>query len=178
MKQNPIVELDLLHKMEYMNKLSLFFESVKTVSLWKRIFSWSAVRSLSYDATEEYAIILKELQNYKERLANLEKTTGADAERISALEDKLQSATVAYTKLNSDSTAIKEKFSAATSELQKCKEELAKMKNSELTKTETYHKNVDRLNNAYAELKEEKQRVNDTRVEEKELEFENKKTFC
>ena len=162
--------------MEYMNKLSLFFESVKTISLWKRIFSWSAVRSLSYDATEEYAIILKELQNYKERLANLEKTTATDAERISALEDKLQSATVAYTKLNSDSTAIKEKFSAATSELQKCKEELAKMKNSELTKTETYHKNVDRLNNAYAELKEEKQRVNDTRVEEKELEFENKKT--
>ncbi len=35
-------------------KLSLFFDTVKTIGFWKRIFGWRYVRNLSYDAYKEF----------------------------------------------------------------------------------------------------------------------------
>jgi len=35
-------------------KLSLFFEKIKSLSFWQRIFGWRSVRELSYDAYEEF----------------------------------------------------------------------------------------------------------------------------
>ena len=41
--------------MEYrFERLNLFFERIKSMSFWQRLFGWSAVRSLSYEAYEEF----------------------------------------------------------------------------------------------------------------------------
>lgn len=39
-------------------KLSQFFEQVKTLTFWKRILRWSQFRSLSYEAYGEFTSLL------------------------------------------------------------------------------------------------------------------------
>lgn len=36
-------------------KLNLFFDKIKNLTFWQRLFGWKALRSLSYDAYEEYS---------------------------------------------------------------------------------------------------------------------------
>ena len=37
-----------------MEKLNLFFAQIKDISFWQRLFHWRKVRTLSFDAYEEY----------------------------------------------------------------------------------------------------------------------------
>ncbi|MFA5805377.1 MAG: hypothetical protein WC879_12110 [Melioribacteraceae bacterium] len=39
-------------------KLTLFFERIKTISFWQRLFSWKTLRELSYEAYEEFKSLL------------------------------------------------------------------------------------------------------------------------
>ena len=39
-------------------RLNLFFDKIKTITLWQRIFSWKTVRGLSYDAYEEFKSLI------------------------------------------------------------------------------------------------------------------------
>jgi len=43
-------------------KLNLFFEKIKSISFWQRIFGWRPVRELSYDAYEEFKSLLDSLE--------------------------------------------------------------------------------------------------------------------
>jgi hypothetical protein len=43
------------------DKLSQFFEQVKALSFWQRLFRWSQFRSLSYEAYEEFKLLLSQV---------------------------------------------------------------------------------------------------------------------
>jgi hypothetical protein len=72
--------------MEFRNeKLTLFFEQIKTITFWQRIFGWSKLKGLSYEAYQEYRSLIGsvdrisgDLDQSKNRLALLEK----DNERL------------------------------------------------------------------------------------------------
>src|SRR5919109_2147810 len=42
-------------------KLSQFFEQVKALTFWRRLFRWSQFRSLSYEAYEEFKFLLSQI---------------------------------------------------------------------------------------------------------------------
>lgn len=44
-------------------KLSLFFEKIKSIGFWQRIFGWRSVRELSYDAYEEFKKLIELLDS-------------------------------------------------------------------------------------------------------------------
>lgn len=52
-----------------MEKLNQFFEQVKTLTFWKRIFGWSQFRTLSYDAYEEFKSLLSRINQLSEEIA-------------------------------------------------------------------------------------------------------------
>ncbi len=43
-------------------RLNQFFEQVKTLTFWQRLFRWSQFRSLSYEAYEEFKAVLRSIQ--------------------------------------------------------------------------------------------------------------------
>ena len=53
-------------------KLTQFFEQVKTLSFWKRIFGWSEFRSLSYDAHGEFISLLSQISSLSQSNAEAE----------------------------------------------------------------------------------------------------------
>ena len=51
------------------DKLNQFFERIKNLSFWQRIFHWRPVQNLSYDAFEEYENLISSAEKNEEQLA-------------------------------------------------------------------------------------------------------------
>ena len=49
-------------------KLSQFFEHVKSLSFWQRLFKWSKFRALSYEAYEEFRTLLSKISQVSQEL--------------------------------------------------------------------------------------------------------------
>ncbi|MEK9136618.1 MAG: hypothetical protein AAB393_05800, partial [Bacteroidota bacterium] len=61
-------------------KLSRFFEQIKTITFWQRIFGWSSLKRLSYEAYEEFKSLVgesdrisRELEQKSNTISNLKK---------------------------------------------------------------------------------------------------------
>lgn len=52
-------------------KLNLFFDRIKTIGFWERIFGWRRIRTLSYDAYEEFKALLNSLERLIEEIDSL-----------------------------------------------------------------------------------------------------------
>ena len=53
------------------DKLSQFFEQLKTLTFWKRIFGWSQFRNLSYDAYQEFKSLLSQVSHVTQEINQL-----------------------------------------------------------------------------------------------------------
>lgn len=45
------------------DNLKLFFEKIKSLGFWRRVFGWKKIRILSYDAYDEFNGILQNINN-------------------------------------------------------------------------------------------------------------------
>lgn len=52
-------------------KLNQFFEQVKTISFWKRLFGWSQFRVLSYEAYQEFKSLLSQINQLFKDITDL-----------------------------------------------------------------------------------------------------------
>ena len=53
------------------DKLSQFFEQLKTLTFWKIIFGWSQFRNLSYDAYQEFKSLLSQASHVTQEINQL-----------------------------------------------------------------------------------------------------------
>ena len=56
------------------DNLKNFFIKIKEINLWQRIFSWKTIRVLSYDAYDEFRLLLQNFENYNMQLEQYEQT--------------------------------------------------------------------------------------------------------
>ena len=159
-----------------MNKVELFFEKVKTIGFWNRLFGWSEMRTLSYEAIEELIRMTKDLEELRSNVAKLEKNEASMLEKISGLEENVSNAKLNDARRESEWNTDKESLARIQQDRAALTKKLAEFQALEEQKTKTYQKNVEKLNHAYDQLKSEKERLNDARVEEQRLELENMKT--
>ena len=159
-----------------MNKVELFFEKVKTIGFWNRLFGWSEMRTLSYEAIEELIRMTKDLEELRSNVAKLEKSEASMLEKISGLEENVSNAKLNDARRESEWNTDKESLARIQQDRATLTKKLAEFRALEEQKTKTYQKNVEKLNHAYDQLKSEKERLNDARVEEQRMELENMKT--
>ena len=159
-----------------MNKVELFFEKVKTIGFWNRLFGWSEMRTLSYEAIEELIRMTKDLEELRSNVAKLEKSEASMLEKICGLEENVSNAKLNDARRESEWNTDKESLARIQQDRATLTKKLAEFQALEEQKTKTYQKNVEKLNHAYDQLKSEKERLNDARVEEQRMELENMKT--
>ncbi|GAH58667.1 unnamed protein product, partial [marine sediment metagenome] len=93
------------------DKLNLFFDTIKTITWWQRIFGWKNVRSLSYDAYEEFKSLSATLDTIT---ADLETTKNS----LSLLENDNSHLKQETIKAEADLIQLMEKYDSQTSTLQ------------------------------------------------------------
>lgn len=141
------------------DRLSLFFDKIKSIGFWQRIFGWRPVRELSYDAYEEFKKLLESLE---QAIKDAEQAKGSVV-GLSKDNEYLKSEKI---KLESAQESIKDKLSAVNEEISKLKASVAK-------KDETIRLSEDKIHEKEKELAVIKEQISQLTSDITQLRQEN-----
>lgn len=152
--------------------LKIFFEKIKTISLWRRLFCWRKIRILSYDAYDEFTGMVEkinslnqELISRDEKIKELEKNLDISGNRINDLLSSVG-------KLENKSVLLENQITTLNKEKVELSNKIARLEQAEQTRTEEFQKNVSAVNAIRAGLENDRNRLNEERIREKEEQFE------
>lgn len=158
-----------------MNKLNIFFDQIKRISFLGRIFKWSSLRSLSYEALQELTSLNDSHAKISDELSEVKSEKNLFEQKLVTLKEQEGDLNISMTRINAQFDAEKNKVTELAERLAAANKTLAKANSDREREMEEYQKSIDKLNNSQTALDEEKTRVNDARVEEKEQELEDMK---
>ncbi|TFH49403.1 MAG: hypothetical protein E4G92_01915, partial [Bacteroidia bacterium] len=72
-----------------MEKLNLFFAQIKDISWWQRLFRWRKIRTLSFDAYEEFRNLARELDNGRRTMDDVRNRVTEISTRNESLTQKI-----------------------------------------------------------------------------------------
>jgi hypothetical protein len=150
------------------DKLGLFFEKIKAIGLWQRIFRWRLVRSLSYDAYEEFKSLVEGLHRVSgelERTGNSAATLQNKLSEVSALvaarDETIRQSQSTLNEQGKDIALMREKVEQLTREITLVKQENAAFRQKEDNRRKEHE-------NALAVLTSEIERVRNDRKKEQQ----------
>ena len=157
-------------------KLNLFFEKIKTIGFWQRIFGWCQIRELSYDAYEEFKKLIESLDRVIKDIEQVRSSVLG----LSKDNEYLKSEKI---KLESSQESIKDKLGSATEEISNLKASVAKNDETiRLSENKIHEKEkelavikeqVGRFTNDIAQLRQENTVFKQTEADRK-TEYDNK----
>ena len=149
-----------------MEKLNLFFAQIKDISFWQRLFHWRKIRTLSFDAYEEYRAFARELETNRE---NIEKLKNRFTD-ISARNENLLQRVRDTELLSARKDASLEELNGRMREYSGTINELTKKVSAfEATKEDNvknYNENIARLNQTKESFEAERRKLSEDRVRE------------
>jgi len=158
-----------------MNKLNIFFDQIKRISFLGRIFKWSSLRSLSYEALQELTSLNNSHTKINDELNQVKSEKNLLEQKVAILKEQEADFNISMTRINTQVDAEKNRVTEIAERLVAANKALTKANSEREREMEEYQKSIDKLNNAQTSLDKEKIRVNDARVEEKEQELEEMK---
>jgi hypothetical protein len=154
------------------DNLKIFFEKIKSLGFWRRIFGWRQIRTLSYDAYDEFSDLLENIKDLNETIIRkeagireMEKNSEITLARISDLVSASQ-------KLENKVSILENEISRLNREKAELSNRIARFEQAEQGRSEEFQKNVSGVNAIRASLENERNRLNEERIREKEEEFE------
>jgi hypothetical protein len=157
------------------DNLKAFFERIKSLTFWQRVFYWSALKALSYEAYEEFKSISDIINALNQQVND------KDA-RISDHEKNLQILSARVTDLTSANQKLEIRLTNLETDLKRINSEKAEMTNkvtrfeqTEQSRLDEFQKNVSGVNAIRTGLENDRQKINDDRIREKEEAFEKMK---
>jgi len=154
------------------DNLKTFFEKIKSLGFWRRIFGWRQIRTLSYDAYDEFSDLLE----------NIDRLNGEILKRDTVINEMQKNSEITLARISdlvSASHKLENKVSILENEISRLNREKAELSNriarfeqAEQGRSEEFQKNVSGVNAIRASLENERNRLNEERIKEKEEEFE------
>lgn len=132
-------------------KLDRFFEETKTLSFWKRVFSWSPFRALSFEAYEEF----KALASQVDRLVG---EFEAAKQAKSILENTNEHLQTSGRQQNADLAAVRERVGHFEQENRRLRDENIAFKQTDDVRRRSYEENVAGLNAIKEQIQNDRQR--------------------
>lgn len=138
--------------------LKKFFKVIKEITFWKRIFSWTSVKSLSYEAFSEFELLIKYIEELREikNSAEIIKNNNAHLEKSNLkIETELQNLKQNNERLSKENIILKQ---------------------TEESKKREYEKNITELNTLRNSIELDRQKIQREREEEIINKFEQQKS--
>lgn len=158
-----------------MEKLGVFLNRIKELNFWQRIFSWKSIRTLSYDAYDEFKTISQQLTdqgNLAERSRN--EITRLQTENDNLLHNNREAEKLALKKdaqidnLNSHVSGLNQKVG----ELER---KISKYESVESERIREHHSSIASINQAKEDYNSRRKQLEDDRVNEREEVFNSMK---
>ena len=151
-----------------MEKLNLFFNQIKQISLWQRIFFWGRIRALSYDAFTEYHQLAKEHGDYRNDLDELKaKYNELEHEKI-RIDDALGSHKETQIKHEAIIKHLNEKVVDLNNKVTTLNRELAKFEAGEESRQTEHKKAVNQMLQAREKFESDLDKMHEEELQEQE----------
>ena len=158
-----------------MENLNLFFIKIKELSFWQRIFSWSKIRSLSYDAFEEFKTMEKNMTELKTNLDKLKNDFTQITAKNDSLLEKVKDLDILEIKKEKDIEGLNSKIMQLNETITDLKNKLSLYESTKEDRGKEYENKIAQLNQLKENLEKERTRLSDERLKEKEEQFQNMK---
>lgn len=154
-----------------MEKLSLFFNRIIELSFWQRIFSWSAIRTLSYEAYEQFKSLESKLTNQQKEFDDLKnKITRLETEK-KGLEKQIQEFEKSVLYKDNQINNLNKKIEELDEKVGELSNKVSRFETNKDSRQTDYEKNIAQLNQVKKDLDADRTRLNDERINEKQEEF-------
>lgn len=158
-----------------MEKLSLFFTRITELSFWQRIFSWSSIRTLSYEAYEQYKSLEGNLNKQQTELDEFRnKITRLETEKT-GLERQIQETEKFTLKKDLQLDNLSNKVEELNQKISSLNNKVSKFESVEEERRTNYERKIAELNQVKTDLDSERNRLNNERVKEKQDQFDRMK---
>tara|TARA_B100001564_G_scaffold130828_1_gene109482 strand:- start:46939 stop:48141 length:1203 start_codon:yes stop_codon:yes gene_type:complete len=158
-----------------MNILSVFFEKIKQLSLLQRIFNWGSIRSISYEAYDQFKNIEAQQANLQIELDNLKNKITLIQSEKDGLSEKNQSFEKLIITKDSDIRNLSSKIDSLNEKINNLNNEVSRYETTEDSRKLSYENKITELNQIKKNLDDDRTRLSDERLEEKQKEFDNMK---
>lgn len=155
--------------------LKTFFEKIKALTFWKRVFFWNTVKVLSYEAYDEYRKLSSTIENLETQLKEKDATTGNQGKELQILAARVSDLLSANQKLESRINILESDLKRVTSEKGEMANRITRFEQTEQTRLEEFQKNVSNVNAIKAGLEGERVKLHEDRLREQEESFERMK---
>jgi len=163
-----------MNKIEKQN-LQMFFARVKEITLWQRIFGWAQLKNLSYDAYEEYKSMETETYQINQKLDVLNSDITKLKAENSSLEKQIVSFEKAGIEYENKISSSNSKLEDLNSQLNASSNKVSKFESVEEERKLEYERKIAELNQVKENLDNDRKRLSDERVREKQESFEKMK---
>jgi hypothetical protein len=157
------------------DNLRTFFERIKALSFWQRVFYWSSLKALSYEAYEEFKNLSDIINDFKQQVSERDNRISDHEKNFQILSARVNDLTSANQKLENRITNLESDHKRLNTEKAEMANKITRYEQTEQSRLEEYQKNVSGVNAIRAGLESDRQKINDERVREKEEAFENRK---
>jgi hypothetical protein len=157
------------------DNLKTFFEKIKSLSFWQRVFYWSALKALSYEAYEEFKSISDTISTLNQQVNDKDAILREQEKNLQILSARVSDLASANQKMETRISLLENDLRKVSSEKAELTNEVIRFKQTDQSKAEEYQKNVSALNAIRTGLENERQKLIEERVREKEEQFEKMK---
>ncbi len=157
------------------DKLKFFFEEVKTMTFWQRIFRWRSFKVMGYDAYLEFRSISEIINKLDKQVLDRDSKIFGLENNIGILTARLNDLSFSNQKLENKLSMLESELRRSAAERSELGNELARYRQAEQSRIEDYMKNVAGVNVLQAGLEKERNKLTDDRIREKEEAYEKRK---
>jgi len=150
----------------------MFFEKIKSAGFWQRLFGWKSLRTLSYEAYEEFRNIFGKIDELDEQIESKIQKNNELQKNNEIQGSRLEDSRVSIQKLEEKIRFLEQDIQRLNKEKTEMSNRLAKHEQSEENRKVSYEKNVTAVNTIRTSLENERQQLKDQQIREKEEEFE------
>lgn len=161
------------------DNLKTFFETIKSLSFWRRIFSWRKIRSLSYDAYDDFTSVVedigllnKSLQERDARIIEMERSLQKNNEIAS---NRISDLTSSAQKLDNKIILLEGEISRLNREKTELSNKIGRLEQADQNRADDFIKNMAAVKAIQKGLEDERVKLSEERVKEKEVYFEKMK---
>ncbi|CAN5486057.1 hypothetical protein BH23BAC1_BH23BAC1_46930 [soil metagenome] len=154
-----------------MNSITIFFNKIKELTLWQRIFSWKAIRSLSYDAYQEVKMLEERLNNRTASLDSYQEKCRSLEIEIRHVTEKMNEARDLAMKQESIIDRLQEKISDLGGNIGKLRNKITSYENAEERNKKDHELAMEKMFQAQQSFEQDVKRLQDEKLAEKEAHF-------
>ena len=158
-----------------MEKLNLFFAQIKDMSFWQRLFHWGRIRSLSFDAWEEFRSLLKETGAARENSDTLKTRLSEISSRNETLAQRYRDLELLSARREAQIEELNARLREHSTTINELTKKVSAFEASKEDNVRAYNENIARLNQTKDSLEAERRKMSEDRIREETDRFESMK---